>query len=431
MSLLKVLNLGPQTAADAKARPAVTHGAAEAIRHAAEAARAAAAAAAPPSAAPPTGGSADAAGAASPATRKPAPEVNPSLTFNDSLDSDEFGKWGDTSHITGGFKFKGSLKLELQPHGGEGRGASLGYTTNKGAKGDVELAKNTARDLVSSLRIAEDKCTVNWELSGKQVKVSVQMKVTFQSKVSWLAPVLVFEFVGLAVDWKKVKEDIGSVTVVGIEAGGGLKGSGTVNLRDKLDLKLSVDAVCVGTLKPNWKKISIDVGERIALEFAKGAGSAAVGGTGGAGSVAVASAPVAGILGGIVGGIALCAASMHAIEVLGQQGRDSFACAQEGARRLRAYADSFAATVRGGSGPSPEGNQDGEAHLQNIMRVAQTTREDAVAMCRESDQKYEQMAWVALRPKMREAVQEAYNRLHWGDINHAVLMEFLGDRSNY
>lgn len=198
----------------------------------------------------------------------------------------------------------------------------------------------------------------------------------------------------------------------------------------KLDVEGRIDVKIV--IQPNKKQIALDILKRFGITVGEDAAvGVAAGGTGTAGAAAVAAAPVAGVLGGIAGGLLLCAATMKAIQVLGDQGRDSTACAQEGARRLRAYADSFAATVRGKSGASAEGNQDGEAHLQYIMRTAKTTREDAIAMCNESDQRYEQIAWAAMRPSMREAVKQAYDKLHWGGINNGSLLEYLGDNTNY
>ncbi|MEO7057759.1 MAG: hypothetical protein ABI281_05940 [Caldimonas sp.] len=198
----------------------------------------------------------------------------------------------------------------------------------------------------------------------------------------------------------------------------------------KLEVEGRIDVKLV--IQPSKKRIALDILKKLGLAVAEDAAlGAAAGGTGATGAAAVAAAPVAGVLGGIAGGIVLCGATMKAIQALGEQGRDSTACAQEGARKLRAYADSYAATVRGRSGASAEGNQDGEAHLQFIMRTAKTTRDDAVAMCNESDQKYEQIAWAALRPKMREAVKRAYDKLHWGGINNPSLLEYLGDNTNY
>lgn len=379
--------------------------------------------------------------------------AKPSLTFNDTLESPEFAKW-DSGYLKGGFKVKGSLKGELASRK-EGAAASEGYTTNKGVKGDSELARDVGKELFATLRVKDNKVTLNHELSNKQIKLSLQLKINFESRVSWLAPVFVVEFTVGSIEWEKFRENPDNYTIGGLEAGGGVKGSGTIKVNEGWDAKLAVELTATGTVKPNWPKILLEIAERYGVQAgataggaaaggsaaggaaattgaaAAGAESVAVGGTGTAGAAAVGAASVAGIAGGIVGGVALCAAAMKAIAVLGEQGRDSTACVQEGARRLRAYADSYAATVRGRAGSQAEGNRDGEAHLKYIMRTAQTTREDAVAMCLESDQKYEQIAWAALRPKMRDAVKKAYDQLHWGGIADAPLLEFLGDNSDY
>lgn len=351
--------------------------------------------------------------------------------FNVALETKEFGSWGKDSYLKGSFKLKANIKGEVSPKG-DGPSVSAGVTTNGGEKGDVELAKNTLKQLLDGFSIKEDKETFNHEFSRKQIKLSLGVKATFDIGLEHFWPLLTGEFVVAAVDWEKFSKNPDDVTVGGIELGGGGKGEFERALDERWKMKGSIELTLSGSIKPNWPKIALELAKKYGLELgAAGAESAAVGGTGATGALAVGAAPIAGVAGGIVGGIALCAGTMKLIQIWGEQGRDSTTCAQEGARRLRAYADSYAATVRGGSGSSAEGNRDGEAHLAYIMRVAKTTRQDAVDMCRESTEKYEQNAWNALRPKMREAVEKAYDQLHWGGIHRPALLEFLGDNANY
>ena len=106
---------------------------------------------------------------------------------------------------------------------------------------------------------------------------------------------------------------------------------------------------------------------------------------------------------------------------------------QEGARILREYAQSFGSTIRGKPGKNAQGNQDAEAHLQWIMRTPPgTTHEEAIQMCKESDQNYERNAWSALLPHMREAVKKAYLARHSETpIFRTCLNECLGDDTRY
>lgn len=338
------------------------------------------------------------------------------VSFNHAVDSDEFASWGKDSYLTGGFKVKATFKGEMSPRAGAG--GSVGYTTNKGAKGDVALAKNAFKKLVGAASIRESKETFNHEFSNKQLKLSLGVKIVMDFGTTWFYPQFTGEFIVAGADWEKLKKDPNSFTLGGIEAGGGGKFQGGYDIDETWEAKGSAEAALVGSIRLNWSKILAEVAKRYALEAAGSAGAAA-------------AVPVAAIAGGIAGGLLLCAGTLKAISLLGEQGRDSTRCAQEGARRLRAYADSYAQTVKGGAGPSAEGNKDGEAYLQYIMRTAQTTREDAVQMCKESTQKYEQLAWVELRPQMREAVKKAYAELHYGNIHGPSLQEYLGDNSDY
>ena len=138
------------------------------------------------------------------------------------------------------------------------------------------------------------------------------------------------------------------------------------------------------------------------------------------------------VVGGIVGGIALCAGTMAVIDALEKSGADSTRICQEAANRLRDYATSYGSAVRGTPGKNALGNQDAEAYLQWIMRTLPgITHNDAVDMCKESGRKYEDLAWHALLPQMRDDVQKAYNAAgHWGSIHQPSLLEFLGDNTH-
>ena len=133
-----------------------------------------------------------------------------------------------------------------------------------------------------------------------------------------------------------------------------------------------------------------------------------------------------------MGGLLLTAATMKLIQNWTESGKEATELCQEGANRLREYARSYASTVRGNPGPNAQGNQDGEAYLQHLMQVAKTTHEDAIQMCKESDQHYEQNAWKALLPGMREAVTKGYLAKHSDNPTfRIVLSEFLGDDTHY
>ena len=127
---------------------------------------------------------------------------------------------------------------------------------------------------------------------------------------------------------------------------------------------------------------------------------------------------------------------MAAIDALEQQGKDAAAICQDGARRLREYAESYGSAIRGKPGKNALGNQDAEAYLQWIMKTLPgTTHNDAIEMCKESDQKYEELAYARLLPQMREDVRRAYVAKHdimGEDPNfRTCLKEFLGDDTHY
>ena len=140
-------------------------------------------------------------------------------------------------------------------------------------------------------------------------------------------------------------------------------------------------------LEPNY----IEIGKAVGRQVVARAGGAAL--------------PIAG---GIIGGLALCAAAMAFIEKMEDIGKQSTVVCQEGAARLRAYAESYAATLKGGSGPNKEGNDDGEAYLAELSKYM--TRDEAIAECKASRTNYEQEAWAKVAPKMRQSVLEAWDK---------------------
>lgn len=182
-----------------------------------------------------------------------------------------------------------------------------------------------------------------------------------------------------------------------------------------IDLEIAIVGTVALELKPDY----LAIGETLLEKFGPEVGGAA--------------APV---VGGIVGGIALCAATMAAIDALEEQGKDAAAICQEGARRLRDYAKSYGSAIRGTPGSNALGNQDADAYLKWIMKtVPGTTRNDAIEMCKESDQKYEELAYAKLLPQMREDVRKAYVKKHdimGEDSNFRIcLNEFLGEDTHY
>ncbi|MGZ5204959.1 MAG: hypothetical protein ACXWIZ_08645 [Caldimonas sp.] len=192
------------------------------------------------------------------------------------------------------------------------------------------------------------------------------------------------------------------------------------------------------TAQPNWKKIAADLLERFGVSVAEDAAlGVAAGGTGtaGAAAVAAASSPLIVVTGGIVGGLALTAGAMKWIDALEAAGRDATDVCVLGAKQLRAYAESYGSTMRGTPGKNAKSNQDAEAALQAIMAKAPgMTREQAIEAARQSKQNFENLAYRALLPAMREQVKKAYDEKHpWTPDNTLMIVmnEVLDENGRY
>ena len=185
------------------------------------------------------------------------------------------------------------------------------------------------------------------------------------------------------------------------------------------------------TAQPNWKQIAADVLKRLGVTVAEDAAlGVAAGGTGtvGAAAIAAASSPLIVVTGGILGGLALTAGAMKWLEALKNAGRDATDVCVLGARQLRAYAESYGSTMRGTPGKNARGNQDAEAALKAIMDKAPgTTREQAIDAAKQSGQNYENLAYRALLPKMREDVKKAYDEMQPFWVTDETLMRVMNE----
>ena len=192
------------------------------------------------------------------------------------------------------------------------------------------------------------------------------------------------------------------------------------------------------TAQPNWKQIAADVLKRLGVTVAEDAAlGVAAGGTGtaGAAAIAAASSPVIVVAGGILGGLALTAGAMAWIDALEAAGRDATQACVLGAKKLRDYAASYGSAMRGTPGSNAQGNADAEAALKAIMAKAPgTTREQAIDAAKQSKQNWENLAYRALLPKMREEVKKAYDEKHpWtSDTTLMIVMnEVLDPNGRY
>jgi hypothetical protein len=126
---------------------------------------------------------------------------------------------------------------------------------------------------------------------------------------------------------------------------------------------------------------------------------------------------------------------MKLIDVLESQGRDATDICAEGAKRLRAYAKSYGSTMRGTPGDVPEGNQDAEARLKAMMDASPgMTHDQAVEVAKQSKLNFENMAYRALLPSMRDKVKEAYDKAHplaSDNVFNTVRDEVLDQNSHY
>jgi hypothetical protein len=122
----------------------------------------------------------------------------------------------------------------------------------------------------------------------------------------------------------------------------------------------------------------------------------------------------------IVLGVALCVATMAAIDALAKSGASETDAATKGRQMLRDYADSYAATVLGKSGGSSQwGKDDGNAYLQQIMSMSQISRDEAIQDCQQNLESqsnkfyYEYQAWSAVVGKVRQSVIDGWKKEHY------------------
>jgi hypothetical protein len=204
-----------------------------------------------------------------------------------------------------------------------------------------------------------------------------------------------------------------------------------------LKIKYSAQLSAEVDFTPNWKKLGKYALDKFGVSVSEDA--AAVGGTGAAGAVAVSVAPAAGVAGGIVGGFALTAGVCAGIGKLEDLGKDASAVCEQGETVLRAYAESYGSTMRGKPGNNEEGNADAEKALQVIMQKnPSATYDQAVQAAIDSKQNYEDLAYRALLPRMRQQITEGYKKkegtvgwLFSENVFETVLNDVLDENKHY
>lgn len=204
----------------------------------------------------------------------------------------------------------------------------------------------------------------------------------------------------------------------------------TIETEGRIDVKI--------VLQPNKKRIALATLKRLGFTAAEDTALGVTeGGIGAAGEAALAAAasPTIVIAGGIVGGLALCAGAMAWIDALESTGRDAGDVCVTGARRLRAYAESYGSMMRGKPGPDANGNADAEAALKIIMDKAPgTTKEQAIDAAIKSKQNFENLAYRALLPSVRNECKKAYDQKHpWTPDNTLmnVMSQVLDPQGHY
>lgn len=241
-----------------------------------------------------------------------------------------------------------------------------------------------------------------------------------------------FEFVDI--DAKKAKVNFAELKwKTECKPVSGITELGTPPLKIKYSAQLTAEV----DFEPNWEKLGKYALEKFGVSVAEDA--AAAGGTGGAGAVAVSVAPAAGVAGGIVGGFALTVGVCAGIGKLEDLGKDAMAVCQEGATELRAYAESYGSTMRGKPGSRQEGNADAEKTLQAIMQKNPgATHDQAVQAAIDSKQNYEDLAYRALLPTMRQQITEGYKKkegtvgwLFSENVFETVLNDVLDENKHY
>jgi hypothetical protein len=81
--------------------------------------------------------------------------------------------------------------------------------------------------------------------------------------------------------------------------------------------------------------------------------------------------------------------------------------------------------MRGQPGSDARGNKDAETRLQQIMTKGNMTHDQAVQAAEQSGQNYEELAYRALLPIMRDDVQERYKAKEgfWGTFFSGNVVE--------
>jgi hypothetical protein len=396
--------------------------------------------------------------------------------FTFEFPDEDFFKFAPDSKLRGGLKLKGEIKFELADKTGSSLGGTdttLGTlsipaggtagTDDVGVKIEPTLRQTVDVELLSSIHLVEVKESIAFKLSEKKVDLSISVTAKLAStSYPFLSGPLTIKGTVLGLEWAKVAKNPDDYTLTALVFEGGLQGQGLCSIGDT-NLKLTTKTVLSGAIGPNWPVIIADgakQGIKAAAEdgvVAAGEGGGTAAGTAGtdaaagavgtdaagaaagidatgavagtdvaAAAAGTAAAPVALItIGAVVGGLTLTAGVCAAIGGEEDLGKDAADVCTEGQRQLRDYARSYGSAMRGQPGTNAQGNQDAEARLQEIMSVGKMSHDEAVDAARQSGINYEDQAYRALLPKMRDDIKKAYRAKEgfWGTFFSGNVLE--------
>lgn len=336
---------------------------------------------------------------------------------------------GKAAYVKGTLAVKGEVQFVAVETGVEASNNTVGGSSGgQGAKVEVELqAKDWVADFVRSLGFEKVEEGLTFEAGLKKLEASIGLTAKAKTKYDWCKGIVEGKFIGIGVEWDKIKD----ASVGAVEVAGGFTGEGKVTLGGtdyiaKPKIQLS------GKVEPDWVRIAAKAAEEGVKEGARQGARGAVQATAteaGATILVVDGAAV----GSAVAVIAIPAAAAVAMGFGAYQAMRNAETAQAAAGQgvvlrdqANAWAKNYARTMTGHEGEGP-GADEANKQIAAIMAEHHAPREMVIGMIREKRGGYDKLREEALgiiKPKMRDEAIKAFEESHQKDFG---IVESLGE----
>ena len=328
---------------------------------------------------------------------------------------------GKAAYVKGTLAVKGEVQFVAVEAGVEASNNTVGGSTgSQGTKVEIELsAKDWVADWVRSLSFEKVEEGLTFEAGLKKLEASIGLTAKAKTKYDWCKGIVEGKFIGIGVEWDKIKE----ASVGAFEVAGGFTGEGKVTLGGT-DYIAKPKVQLSGKVEPDWVRIAAKAAEQGVKEGAKQGARGAVQATAteaGVTAIAVDGAAV----GSAVAAIAIPFAAAVAMGFGAYQAMRNAKTAQDAAGhgavlrdQANVWAKNYARTMTGHAGEGP-GAEEAEKQIAALMAEHNAPREFVLTMVREKRGGYLALRDEALgliKPKMREEAIKAFEESHKDDF---------------